>query len=183
MLALFFEGGPAFGIPSGDSYFITLACSQEWFLWTPPDLLKDATDMSRLIAYAELVLDQSGYAATGPHRTAKAKGFGTQCQQLYELGTLTCRKQRWSARSRLGTKGLRASKRRPFQPVADSSLRDAQSFGYVQLGPSFEVQCPGALASAFVPITRLVVMWCAHSHSPSITHTCPKLISYLCPDL
>src|SRR5205085_9588964 len=98
---------------------VTLACSQEWFLRAPANLPKDATDMSRLIADTELVLDQSGYATPGPDRTAKAKGFGTLCQQFYELDALIWHEQSWPTGMRSGTKGLPSLKRATLEPLTD----------------------------------------------------------------
>src|SRR5205823_3996872 len=105
---------------------ITLCCSHDRFLWGPIKLGKEAADVCWMITDAELLFDESSYAAASPHSTAKAEGFSALCKQAEELSTLVYAEQRHGARSRVVPQSLHAMQRGSLQPLADRSLSDAQ---------------------------------------------------------
>ena len=136
--------------------------------------------MPRMIADAELLVDEAGDTAPRPEGTAKAECFGTLLQQRLELGELGWAQQRGRTSGRVRTQRLPALKRGTVAPWADGPLRHTQGFSDAGLRPSHLVQFPGAEAATFVPTQVLVWICCAHTIDESTFRS--RIIRSLCAD-
>lgn len=135
--------------------------------------------MTRMIADGELLLDQLGNTSSRPDRTEKAEGLRTTCEQALQLMQLSGAEQWPPTRSRMSIQSLQAIRLRPFEPLADGTLRNAERLGDAGLLPAKLVQLPGTQAPTFGPTNGLARICCAHGLELSTSR--PMIIRSLCP--
>ena len=74
---------------------------------------------------------------------------------------------------------VQTSNLRPFEPLADGTLRNTKRLGDVGLRPAQLVQFPGTQAPAFGPTNRVGGIGCTHGLQQSTSRN--MIIRYVCP--
>jgi hypothetical protein len=143
-------------MPRFDCGIVALSSLRLRQLHTLAKCSDDAADMSRMIGDGEELFDDGGDAFGSPNISNEAEGGRTLGKGSPKLLTLVAAQARSRAWGSASAQSSDASIGATLDPLADSTLRHAQSSGDDFLFPAELVQVPGAKASTFAPVDRFL---------------------------
>ena len=135
--------------------------------------------MGGVIADRELALDDRPDPGGRPDVAPEPVGFGPLGQEGGKLGALLGAETVGRTRGDAATQGFVASFPRPFQPLADRSLGDAQRRRDGTLLPALLGQVPRAEAAPFPQVAHRFADGCRHTRP---TSTSRATFTNLCGD-
>jgi hypothetical protein len=168
----FFERRPALRVPHFDCCIVTLGGLPLRHLHTLLQCPDDAADVGRMVGDTEKFLDDGGDALGGPHISHKAEGRRALSEGSTKLLTLLGTQAWCGAWGSSSAQARDAAIFAAFDPLADSTLSNAQGSSDIFLFPALLVQFPCAKASAFAPIDRF--LWTLFWHAGSVSYIADK---------
>lgn len=141
----------------------------------PFEFFEQTRHMGFVIQDTELGFNHFGHAGTRPDFTAKAIGFGTMRQEIWNESFLCFRKSRRCPRMRTRIQRFLSLGLHGSHPLTDSTGRHTQRFGNVLLFPAVLLEIECTPTSNFFPVLS------THTNDGHATFVAwPKKFSKLC---
>ena len=181
----FLNDRPVVCKPACEHGFILLRRAQYRLLVRPVLFMEQAGHVGRVIPDAKMLFDEPGYPGARPKLAYEAKACRTSLQQSHETTDLIVRKTTPLAFTGPGAERLRARLRSRFDPLADSSLGNAECFSDAHVEATLVGEVPKSgsvgLPSMFASLADRVALLNLASCGTVAPHDAnSRALSYAC---